>query len=113
MPKDLFSPSPLSQFIVANCSALTSSASLLGGPETEQRVKVLVDELTLAPAVSRRLNRALDALEDLLSLRHVDDLDRVEAARFAMIDPEHPAVEEVCLLLEGLRAARVAEDRKR
>ena len=60
--------------------------------------------------LSRRLNLALDAIEDLLSLRHVDDPDRIEAERFAAIEPEHPVVAELCLLLEGLRTARAAEE---
>ena len=109
MPKDLLEPSPLAAFIVANCAALTSAAALLGGSKAERRMNALVDEFTLAPVVTRRLNRTLDALENLLSLRLVDDLETVEAERFARLDPEHPAVEEICLLLEGLRMARAAE----
>lgn len=109
MPKDLLEPSPLAEFIVANYAALISAAALLGGPKAERRIKALVDDFTLAPIVTRRLNHALDDLEDLLSLRHVDDLESVEAERFARLDPEHPAVEEICLLLEGLRMARAAE----
>jgi hypothetical protein len=111
MPRDLLNPSPLASFIVANCAALSSAAALLGGEDAERRAKALIDEFTLAPPLSRRLDRALDALEDLLSLRHVDDLDRLEAERFALLDPDDPVVEELCLLLEGLRTARAAEER--
>lgn len=56
------------------------------------------------------MNRQLDMLEDLLALRHVDDPERIEAERFAMIDPESPVVEEICLLLDGLREARRSID---
>ena len=109
MPKDFLEHSPLAAFIVTNCAALTSAAALLGGSKAERHIKALVDDFTPEPVVTRRLNRALDALEDLLSLHLVDDLETVEAERFARLDPEHPAVEEICLLLEGLRMARTAE----
>ncbi len=109
MPKDLFMPSLCAGFVVANCTALTCAAALLGGPDAERRTKLLVDDLTLSPPLTRRLRREFDGLEDLLSLRHVDNLDRIEAERFAQIDPEHPVVADICLLLEGLRAARAAE----
>src|SRR6056297_3733010 len=109
MPKDIFSPSPCAGFIVGNCAALASAAHLLGGPAALQRVQRLIDDLSLAPPLTRRLNRELDALDDLLALRHVHDFDRVEAAQFSKIDPLDPAVEEVCQLLDGLRAARAAE----
>ena len=56
--------------------------------------------------LTRRHHRELDALEDLLSLRHVHDEDRIEAARFAAIDPCDPAVEEICMLLDGLQEVR-------
>lgn len=52
------------------------------------------------------MRRELDAMESLLGLDHVHDLDRIEAERFAAIDPMSPVIEEICLLLEGLREAR-------
>ncbi|MHA7876916.1 hypothetical protein [Roseivivax sp.] len=109
MPKDIFSPSPCASFIVANRAALASAAHLLGGPAASKRVQCLVGDLSLALPLTRRLNRELDALEDLLALRHAHDLDRVEAARFNRIDPLDPAVEEICQLLDGLCDSRAAE----
>ena len=47
---------------------------------------------------------ALDDLLDLLMLEHVHDPDRIEAGRFALIDPASPVVEEICLLADGLNA---------
>jgi hypothetical protein len=41
-------------------------------------------------------------LHDLLTLQHVADLDREECGYFAEIDPADPAVEEICLLSDGL-----------
>ena len=109
MPKDIFSPSPCAGFIIGNCAALAAAAHLLGGAAALRRVLRLIDDLSLAPPLTRRLDRELDALEDLLALRHVHDPSRVEAARFNRIEPLNPAVEEICDLLEGLRDARAAE----
>jgi hypothetical protein len=69
---------------------LDHAALLLGGSITQKRVRKLVDDLTTAPLLTRRHHRELDALEDLLSLRHVQDDGRIEAARFAAIDPLVP-----------------------
>lgn len=109
MPKDLFNVAPAATFLVANCTALDNAALLLGGPAAQKRLRKLVDELTTAPMLTRRHHRELDALEDLLSLRHVHDEDRIEAARFAAIDPCDPVVEEICVLLDGLQEARKQE----
>lgn len=109
MPKDLFHVTPAATFIVTNCTALDHAALLLGGSAAQKRVRKLVDDLTTAPLLTRRHHRELDALEDLLSLRHVHDDERIEAARFAAIDPCDPAVEEICVLLDGLRNARKQE----
>ncbi|MBM3606741.1 MAG: hypothetical protein FJX25_19180 [Alphaproteobacteria bacterium] len=106
MPRDCQFVPPYATFIVFNAAALCSAAALLGGDAAEERVKRLVDDVCLASPLTRRLNRELDMLEDLLALRHVGDFDRIEAERFAMIDPSSPVVEEICLLLDGLRDAR-------
>ncbi|WP_159964066.1 hypothetical protein [Profundibacterium mesophilum] len=52
------------------------------------------------------MERELNALEDLLGLENVQEMDSVEAERFARIDPSDPVVEEICLRLDGLRQAR-------
>jgi hypothetical protein len=106
MPRDFFFTPPHTAFILANAAAICSSASLLGGPVAEARVHRLIDEASLASPLNSRLERELDALENLLSLENVQDFDSVEAERFALIDPSDPVVEEICLLLDGLRHAR-------
>ncbi|WP_051371910.1 hypothetical protein [Leisingera aquimarina] len=106
MPRDFLSATPHTAFIVANAAALCSATALLGGPAAEARVQRLVDDLCLTPSMTPRICRELDALEDLLSLEHVHDPDRVEAEHFALIDPTDPVVDEICLLLDGLREAR-------
>jgi hypothetical protein len=110
MPRDYqFTPRHV-DFILSNAGALCSAAALLGGDTAEERVKRLADDMCIASPVTRSMNRQLDILEDLLALTHVDDPERLEAERFAMIDPKSPVVEEICLLLDGLREARSVID---
>lgn len=106
MPRDFCFTPPHTAYILANVAGICSSASLLGGPVAEARVHRLIDDLSLASPLNSRLKRELDFLEDLLSLEQVQDFDSVEAERFALIDPSDPVVEEICLLLDGLREAR-------
>ena len=103
MPRDFCFTPPHTAFILANAAEICSSASLLGGPVAEARVHRLIDNVSLASPLSSRMERELDALEDLLGLENVHDMDSVEAEHFARIDP---VVEEICLLLDGLRQAR-------
>ena len=106
MPRDFCFTPPHTAFIVTNAAAICSSASLLGGPVAEARVHRLIDDVSLASPLTSRMERELNALEDLLSLENVQDIDSVEAEHFARIDPCAPVVEDICLLLDGLRQAR-------
>jgi hypothetical protein len=106
LPRDFLSAPFHTPYILANASAICSAAALLGGRAAEGRAQRLIDDLCLASSSTPRICRELDALEDLLSLEHVHDPDRVEAEHFALIDPMDPAVDEICLLLDGLREAR-------
>lgn len=106
MPRDFLStPSPAA-FVLANASTLCSAARLLGGLEAEARVQRLIDDISVSPCTTSHMRRELDAMESLLGLEHVHDVDRIKAERFAAIDPMSPITEEICLLLEGLREAR-------
>ncbi|WPZ28876.1 hypothetical protein T8A63_14740 [Sulfitobacter sp. OXR-159] len=106
MPRDFLStPSPAA-FVLSNAAALCSAALLLGGRDAEARVQRLIDDMCVSSSTTSRVRRELDAMESLLGLEHVHDLDRIEAERFAAIDPMSSVIEEICLLLEGLRAAR-------
>lgn len=109
MPRDFLTAPSHITFILANTAALCSAAALLGGRAAEARFQRLVDDLCVTSSMTPRICRELNALEDLLALEHVDDLNRIEAERFASIDPGDPVVEEVCLLLDGLREARACE----
>jgi glyoxylase-like metal-dependent hydrolase (beta-lactamase superfamily II) len=108
LPRDFLSTPGHAVFFVENAEALCCASALLGGKKAEARTRRLINEIGMAAPMSQRLLRELDALEDLLALRHVDDFDREEAEYFAMIDPASPVVEEICLLLDRLRDARKA-----
>lgn len=109
MPKDVFFPSPSAEFLVAHCSALDNATFILGGAEAQKRFRRLLDDVTSSPLLTRRANRELDAIENLLSLRHVHEDDRIEAECFAAIDPSSPIVEEICALLDGLQSVRAQD----
>ena len=93
---------PLRAFIDQHRDALCDAAALLGGPRGTRIARTVIDGLAGSLAPSRRVLRALDQLRDLLTLEHVHDPDREEAAYFAAIDPADACVEEICLLADGL-----------
>lgn len=106
MPRDFPStPSPAA-FVLSNAAALCSAALLLGGRDAEARVRRLIDDICVSLCTTSHMRGELDTIESLLGLEHVHDLDRIEAERFAEIDPMSPVIEEICILLEGLREAR-------
>ena len=90
------------RFLARHSEALAQAADLLGGPAAEGRARRLTEAAGRAPRLSRSLQRELEALHGLLALENVADLDGVEAACFAEIDPASPLVEEVCLLTDEL-----------
>lgn len=97
---------PVREYLCAYRDALSHAADLLGGKEAAKRVGWLADALTQQTPVSRRADRLLDDLLDLLSLENVGDPDRPESGYFSLICPADPAVEEICLLTDGLSQAR-------
>lgn len=107
MPRDLYNASPEAQFVISNAEGLKCAAALLGGAAAQKRLCRLIDEIVMSPQPNRRIQRELDAIDDLLSLRYVHDAERIEAELFSKIHPEDPAIEDICLLLEGLRDARL------
>lgn len=97
---------PVRDYLCAHRDALWHAADLLGGHEAAKRVGWLADALEQQTPASRRADRLLDDLLDLLSLENVGDPDRPETGYFSMICPADPAVEEICLLTDGLSQAR-------
>ena len=92
----------LRRFLAQHGEALAQAADLLGGPAAEGRARRLAEAAGRAPRLSRSLQGELEALHRLLSLEDVADLDGVEMACFAAIDPASRLVEEVCLLTDEL-----------
>lgn len=93
---------PLCAFVDQHQDGLLNAATLLGGRRGAGLAQSVIDGLAERATPSRRILRALDELRDLLTLEHVHDFDRDEAAHFAAINPTDPRVEEICLLADGL-----------
>lgn len=98
-------PSCLHHFVEENAEALQNGALLLGGRPWLKQVQCLFERLWTGNSLDGRAGRDVAALHDLLSLAHVHDPSRPEAAYFAALDPASPQIEEICLLADGLREA--------
>ncbi len=92
-------------FVQDHSEGIQNAALLLGGRPELRRAMRVNDDLSMAPQIASRTLRDIDALLDLLTLQHVHDEQRPEAAYFAMLDPAQPYVEEICLLADGLNKA--------
>lgn len=91
----------LREFFSQHSEALQNASLLLGGPVSLKRTQLLLDELTIAFSLTRRLKRDLITLYHLLTLENVHDPERIEASCFADIDPASSVVEDICLLTDG------------
>ncbi|KZX97872.1 MULTISPECIES: hypothetical protein [unclassified Sulfitobacter] len=98
-------PTCLHHFVEENAEALQNAALLLGGRPWLKRVQCLFEMLYTGNSLHGRAGRDVSALHDLLTLAHVHDPSRPEAAYFASLDPASPQVEEICLLADELRRA--------
>jgi hypothetical protein len=96
-------PWSLRRFVTEYGEALHNAATLLGGKPHARSVNEIRDRLEYETVPSDRTLRLVASLLDLLSLELVNDLESPEAALFAAISPEDPAVEEICLLTDALR----------
>ena len=94
----------LARFLAHHAEPLLAAATLLGGRPALRRTARLLEDILDAPGLSRRLRREIVGLHRLLSLDCVSDPESLEAACFAAIDPASPAVEEICVLTDDLRA---------
>lgn len=91
----------LAAFLHAHASALQNASWILGGENASKRVTALLGDLSEPVSLTRRLARELEWLEQLLTLELTTEIDSVEAASFAAIDPMDPVVSEICLLTDG------------
>ncbi|SFQ10540.1 hypothetical protein [Tranquillimonas alkanivorans] len=105
MPYDLTAKTAFADLVAHvwfHDQAVQNAALLLGGPDWLRRAQRLLGDLVSAPRLTRRLDRELRALHALLTFEHVGDLDRLETALFAELDPEDPVVADLCLLADAL-----------
>ncbi|WP_370162559.1 hypothetical protein [Limimaricola soesokkakensis] len=93
----------LRAFVEQQSDGLLNAAELLGGPGGLRLARSAIDGLGRSYPPSKRTLEACGELLDLLMLEHVDDVSRVEAERFAALDPAWPVVEEICLLADGFQ----------
>lgn len=104
-PVCIFTGDPLRRFIAQNSDGLLHAAQLLAGLAGARRVLRIIEAVRHVKPLTRAARKDLQILLDILSLEHVDDLDRPESEYFARIDPADPVVTEICLLTDGLREA--------
>ncbi|UWQ52335.1 hypothetical protein [Leisingera caerulea] len=104
----------LREFFHLRSEALQNASALLGGQPGVRCVHALMDDLAIQPKLTRRMERNLTRLHELLTLENVHDPERIEAACFAEIDPNSPIVEDICLLsdefIDHLRALFIAQE---
>lgn len=99
---------PIPLFVQGHRDALRHTASLLGGRHGVRLVDDLVERLSRGDGTTPAIAQLLDRIEHLLALENVHIDGSVEAAAFAAVELADPVVEELCLLLDGLRSARAA-----
>lgn len=80
---------------------LLDAAELLGGSAGLRQALNAIDGLAQRDLPTGRTLEACGGLLDLLKLEHVHDPSRIEAERFARLDPAWPVVEDICLLADG------------
>lgn len=92
----------LREFFHDQSEALQNAAVLLGGQPALCCVHALMDDLAIQPSFTRRMKSNFARLQAVLTQENVHDMNCIEAALFAAIDPDSPIVEEICLLLDQL-----------
>ena len=100
-------------FLSTHREALENAARLLGGPVAVRRLRTLLDTLSVPePRVTRWVARELLALHRLLTLEAAKS--EASAAQYlSRVDPDDPAVEEICLLgdeLKGVLKGLISDD---
>ncbi len=93
------------QFLREHMEVLVAATLTLAGRKGTRIVDDIREGIAQPGPLSRRTRQKLADLLAILGLENVHEEDSAEAARFAMIDPADPMVEEICLLTDGLRAA--------
>lgn len=94
----------LNRFLIEHAEPLLDAAALLGERPAVRRTARLLEAVLDSHSPSRRVHREIIGLHRLLSLEDVDDLDSLEAACFSDVDPDSPAVADICLLADQLQS---------
>lgn len=81
--------------------SLLDAAELLGGSAGLRLALSATDGLAQRHLPTVRTLEACGELLDLLKLENVHAPSRIEAERFALLDPAWPVVEDICLLADG------------
>jgi hypothetical protein len=92
-------------FFTDHADALRNAAYLLSRGRGLRIVDHIIDSISKRPTLTRTTWQAIQELYDILTLENVDDLESVEAACFAVLDPAAPVVEDICLLTDQFRDA--------
>lgn len=102
---DLIPPAhaALQEYLWSHSEGLQNAALVLGGMPAVKATNALIDDVCSSMVLSRRMMQNLTRLHELLSLEHVHDAERPEAAYFATLDPAAPYVEDICLMADQLR----------
>lgn len=93
----------LRAFVEGQRDGLINAAELLGGSDGLRLAQTAIDGLARPHVPTEQTIATCRELLDLLMLEHVNDPARIEAERFAFIDPAWPIVEDICLLAEGFQ----------
>lgn len=99
---DIPAENSLYLFINQNAEALQNAAILLGGPSWLRRIQFIINESYARAEPSSKARRELQRFARLLLRDAEFDFDGDEGGFAAMLDPASPAIEDICLLTDGL-----------
>lgn len=93
----------LRKFLTTNSDGLGHAAVLLAERRGARLINAIREGLDQPGQLTRRMRHLLLDLRDLLFLESFSDDDWEGAGCFALLDPEDPAVSDICLLADGLQ----------
>ncbi|MFT6532772.1 MAG: hypothetical protein ACJASC_002325 [Limimaricola cinnabarinus] len=90
-------------YVEVQHDGLLHAAELLGGRDGLRLAQSVIEGVARPHLPTDRTLKACGEMLDLLTLEHVHDPSRIEAERFAALDPAWPVVEDICLLADGFK----------
>ena len=97
--------SDLREFLATNADALGHAAVLLADRRGARLINAIREGLGQPGRLTHRMRRLLLDLRDLLFFEHAHDDCWEDAGCLALLEPDDPAVPEICLLADGLEDA--------